>query len=120
MISSVFGASTRTAVFCSMAEDNNRRNGGTGDDRSETSDYSSEDEGTEDYRRGGYHAVRIGDKFNHSRYIVQSKLGWGHFSTVWLAYDTQLSVSFVFVTISLRFFVYRIVILSLLHFFFYR
>lgn len=74
-----------------MAEDNNRRNGGTADDRSETSDYSSEDEGTEDYRRGGYHAVRIGDKFKHSRYIVQSKLGWGHFSTVWLAWDTQKS-----------------------------
>ncbi|KAJ9540510.1 hypothetical protein OSB04_027016 [Centaurea solstitialis] len=79
-----------------MAEDNNssRRNGGgTGedDDRSETSDYTSEDEGTEDYRRGGYHAVRIGDKFKHSRYVVQSKLGWGHFSTVWLAWDTQKS-----------------------------
>ncbi|KAJ0657247.1 putative protein kinase CMGC-SRPK family [Helianthus annuus] len=71
-----------------MAEDNNRRNG---DDRSETSDYTSEDEGTEDYRRGGYHAVRIGDKFKHSRYVVQSKLGWGHFSTVWLAWDTQKS-----------------------------
>ncbi|KAK9061582.1 hypothetical protein SSX86_018764 [Deinandra increscens subsp. villosa] len=75
-----------------MAEDNNRRNGGTaGDDRSETSDYTSEDEGTEDYRRGGYHAVRIGDKFKHSRYVVQSKLGWGHFSTVWLAWDTHKS-----------------------------
>ncbi|KAI3520572.1 hypothetical protein L1887_10021 [Cichorium endivia] len=74
-----------------MAEDNTRRNGGTGDDRSETSDYTSEDEGTEDYRRGGYHAVRIGDKFKHSRYVVQSKLGWGHFSTVWLAWDTQKS-----------------------------
>ncbi|KAJ0771728.1 putative protein kinase CMGC-SRPK family [Helianthus annuus] len=71
-----------------MAEDNNRRNG---DDRSETSDYTSEDEGTEDYRRGGYHAVRVGDKFKHSRYVVQSKLGWGHFSTVWLAWDTQKS-----------------------------
>ncbi|XP_076906747.1 uncharacterized protein LOC143562976 [Bidens hawaiensis] len=81
-----------------MAEDNNRRrnNGVTAgekeeDDRSETSDYSSEDEGTEDYRRGGYHAVRVGDKFKHSRYVVQSKLGWGHFSTVWLAWDTQKS-----------------------------
>ncbi|XP_076900297.1 uncharacterized protein LOC143554424, partial [Bidens hawaiensis] len=83
-----------------MAEDNNnnsrRRNNGvtTGeeeDDRSETSDYTSEDEGTEDYRRGGYHAVRVGDKFKHSRYVVQSKLGWGHFSTVWLAWDTHKS-----------------------------
>nr|GMD25453.1 serine/threonine-protein kinase SRPK [Ipomoea batatas] len=64
------------------------RNGG---DLSETSDYTSEDEGTEDYRRGGYHAVRVGDAFKHGRYVVQSKLGWGHFSTVWLAWDTQKS-----------------------------
>ena len=69
-----------------MAEE---RNG----DRSETSDYySSEDEGTEDYRKGGYHAVEIGDTFKHGRYVVQSKLGWGHFSTVWLAWDTHKSV----------------------------
>ncbi|XP_057480206.1 uncharacterized protein LOC130767390 [Actinidia eriantha] len=60
-------------------------------DRSEASDYTSEDEGTEDYRRGGYHAVRIGDAFKHGRYVVQRKLGWGHFSTVWLAWDTQKS-----------------------------
>lgn len=57
---------------------------------SESGDYTSEDEGTEDYRRGGYHAVRIGDTFKSGRYVVQSKLGWGHFSTVWLAWDTQL------------------------------
>ncbi|XP_042043213.1 SRSF protein kinase 1-like isoform X1 [Salvia splendens] len=73
-----------------MAEEAAReRNSG---DRSETSDYTSEDEGTEDYRRGGYHAVRIGDTFKHGRYVVQSKLGWGHFSTVWLAWDIQKSI----------------------------
>ncbi|KAJ8650996.1 hypothetical protein MRB53_004019 [Persea americana] len=59
------------------------------EDRTESSDYTSEDEGTEDYRRGGYHAVRIGDSFKGGAYIVQSKLGWGHFSTVWLAWDTR-------------------------------
>ncbi|KZV20566.1 SRSF protein kinase 2-like [Dorcoceras hygrometricum] len=59
-----------------------------GEYHSETSEYSSEDEGTEDYKRGGYHAVRIGDAFKNGRYVVQSKLGWGHFSTVWLAWDT--------------------------------
>ncbi|GAV63806.1 Pkinase domain-containing protein [Cephalotus follicularis] len=58
---------------------------------SESGDYTSEDEGTEDYRRGGYHAVRVGDSFKNARYVVQSKLGWGHFSTVWLAWDTQHS-----------------------------
>ncbi|PRQ43741.1 putative protein kinase CMGC-SRPK family [Rosa chinensis] len=61
------------------------------DDRSQSSDFTSEDEGTEDYRRGGYHAVRIGDTFKLGRYVVQTKLGWGHFSTVWLAWDTQTS-----------------------------
>ncbi|OMP06513.1 hypothetical protein CCACVL1_01537 [Corchorus capsularis] len=58
---------------------------------SESGDYTTEDEGTEDYRRGGYHAVRIGDTFKNGRYVVQRKLGWGHFSTVWLAWDTHLS-----------------------------
>ncbi|XP_028789989.1 serine/threonine-protein kinase SRPK [Neltuma alba] len=61
------------------------------EDRTESSDFTSEDEGTEDYRRGGYHAVRVGDAFKNGRYVVQSKLGWGHFSTVWLAWDIQLS-----------------------------
>ncbi|CAA0386040.1 unnamed protein product [Arabidopsis thaliana] len=58
---------------------------------SDGGEYTSEDEGTEDYRRGGYHAVRIGDSFKTGRYVVQSKLGWGHFSTVWLSWDTQSS-----------------------------
>ncbi|XP_027935896.1 SRSF protein kinase 1-like isoform X1 [Vigna unguiculata] len=57
----------------------------------DSSDFTSEDEGTEDYRRGGYHAIRIGDTFNAGRYVVQSKLGWGHFSTVWLAWDVKHS-----------------------------
>lgn len=60
-------------------------------ERSESSDCTSEDEGTEDYRKGGYHAVKIGDTFRNGRYVVQCKLGWGHFSTVWLAWDTQKS-----------------------------
>lgn len=62
------------------------------DEEGESSDYTSEDEGTEDYRRGGYHAVRVGDSFKQGAYVVQSKLGWGHFSTVWLAWDTAHSV----------------------------
>lgn len=48
---------------------------------------SSESEDEEDYRIGGYHPVRIGDTFNDGRYRVLQKLGWGHFSTVWLCYD---------------------------------
>ncbi len=37
---------------------------------------------------GGYHPVRIGEKFKNGRYVVLRKLGWGHFSTVWLVHDT--------------------------------
>lgn len=31
--------------------------------------------------------MKIGEKFNNDRYTVLRKLGWGHFSTVWLVYD---------------------------------
>ncbi|KAM4583092.1 SRSF protein kinase 1b isoform 2-T2 [Fundulus diaphanus] len=47
-----------------------------------------EQEDPNDYCRGGYHHVKIGDLFN-ARYHVIRKLGWGHFSTVWLAWDIQ-------------------------------
>ncbi|XP_074296479.1 uncharacterized protein LOC141626700 [Silene latifolia] len=56
-----------------------------------SSSGSEEEEEFESYRKGGYHAVRVGDCFNGGRYIAQRKLGWGQFSTVWLAYDTQTS-----------------------------
>ncbi|KAK4780505.1 hypothetical protein SAY87_016611 [Trapa incisa] len=72
-----------------MAEEEEKKNGR--EVRSEESDYTSEDEGTEGYTRGGYHAVRIGDTFKDGCYVVQGKLGWGHFSTVWLAWDTLKS-----------------------------
>lgn len=45
-----------------------------------------EQEDSRDYCRGGYCPVSIGDVFN-SRYYVIRKLGWGHFSTVWLCWD---------------------------------
>lgn len=53
--------------------------------------YSSEEEEQEDssdYCKGGYHPVKIGDLFLN-RYHVTRKLGWGHFSTVWLCWDLQ-------------------------------
>lgn len=51
--------------------------------------YSSDEEEQEDssdYCKGGYHPVKIGDVFQN-RYRVTRKLGWGHFSTVWLCWD---------------------------------
>lgn len=41
------------------------------------------------YRPGGYHPVSLGDTFKDDRYKINHKLGWGGFSTVWLAKDTM-------------------------------
>ncbi|KAK2858519.1 hypothetical protein FQN49_004652 [Arthroderma sp. PD_2] len=46
-------------------------------------------ESLEKYRPGGYHPVMIGDIL-HDRYHVVDKLGFGGYSTIWLARDTQL------------------------------
>uniref|UniRef100_A0A5K3FM50 non-specific serine/threonine protein kinase n=1 Tax=Mesocestoides corti TaxID=53468 RepID=A0A5K3FM50_MESCO len=45
-----------------------------------------EQEDPQDYTKGGYHPVKIGQMYN-GRYHVVRKLGWGHFSTVWLCWD---------------------------------
>jgi serine/threonine-protein kinase SRPK3 len=36
----------------------------------------------------GYHPVHLGEKLD-SKYIVLKKLGWGHFSTVWLSFNIE-------------------------------
>lgn len=57
------------------------------DDEAYTSE-EEEQEDSKDYCKGGYHPVKIGDLFLN-RYHVTRKLGWGHFSTVWLCWDLQ-------------------------------
>lgn len=49
---------------------------------------SSEDEGMADYKVGGYHCMHIGEVMIN-RFVIVQKLGWGHFSTVWLAKDLE-------------------------------
>lgn len=41
------------------------------------------------YCTGGYHPVRIGDVFNNGKYKIVRKLGYGIYSTVWLARDLR-------------------------------
>lgn len=48
-----------------------------------------EEEELADYRVGGYHPVKLGDVIRENRYQIKRKLGWGHFSTVWMALDNQ-------------------------------
>ena len=49
---------------------------------------SSEDEGMPDYKIGGYPCMHVGEVMVN-RYVIIQKLGWGHFSTVWLAKDIK-------------------------------
>ncbi|CCD27294.1 serine/threonine protein kinase SKY1 NDAI_0K01030 [Naumovozyma dairenensis CBS 421] len=62
------------------------------DDDDVFSDESSCDEKNEeslkDYKPGGYHPAFKGEGYKENRYILVRKLGWGHFSTVWLALDS--------------------------------
>lgn len=51
------------------------------------SNYTLSEENLARYCPGGYHPVRIGDRFSNGKYEVISKLGYGLYSTVWLARD---------------------------------
>lgn len=48
-------------------------------------------EDLETYSDGGYHPVQLGDLFCDGRYRVVHKLGFGSYSTVWLALDSSLN-----------------------------
>ena len=52
------------------------------------SDVKDIEEGLGAYHPGGFHPVRLGDVY-HNRYKVLSKLGYGRYSTVWLALDQR-------------------------------
>lgn len=47
---------------------------------------TEEQEAPSDYTKGGYYPVRISEILI-GRYYMIRKLGWGHFSTVWLSWD---------------------------------
>lgn len=55
----------------------------------DAAENTADEEDSEDYCKGGYHPVTVGEKFNNGRYTVVRKLGWGHFSTVWLSRDNN-------------------------------
>lgn len=48
-----------------------------------------ETEYLEQYCAGGYHPVKLGDEFSNHQYRIVHKLGFGSYSTVWLAKDAQ-------------------------------
>jgi non-specific serine/threonine protein kinase len=52
-------------------------------------------EWVEDYRPGKFHPVDLGDRFKNGRYRILRKLGYGAYSTVWLARDEQYDLAFI-------------------------
>jgi len=38
---------------------------------------------------GGFYPVRLGETFEDGRFVITRKLGWGGFSSVWLARDRK-------------------------------
>ncbi|KAK0218261.1 kinase-like domain-containing protein [Armillaria fumosa] len=44
------------------------------------------------YIPGGYHPTHVGDNYAGKRYTITGKLGWGEYSTVWLARDNEASI----------------------------
>ncbi|KAJ3352806.1 serine/threonine protein kinase, CMGC group [Entophlyctis luteolus] len=65
------------------------------DNLTEDEHEDEEEEDVAEYTKGGYHPVQVGDVYpaDTRRYTILRKLGWGHFSTVWLAQDSKASGS---------------------------
>lgn len=53
----------------------------------EATENTADEEDSEDYCKGGYHPVHVGEQYKDGKYTIVRKLGWGHFSTVWLSKD---------------------------------
>ncbi|GEQ72326.1 hypothetical protein JCM33374_g6013 [Metschnikowia sp. JCM 33374] len=86
------------------AEGNNNHVGHGNDDKEDDADEDDDDddddddyphvnpeneEDPKDYVPGGYHTCYIGETYRNNKYTLVRKLGWGHFSTVWLARDND-------------------------------
>ena len=61
------------------------------DDEVQDPVYPEQEEDLKDYAPGGYHTCYIGENYKNNKYTLVRKLGWGHFSTVWLARDNDRS-----------------------------
>ena len=85
--SSSSSSSSKNSVSSESSSDQNSKDGNGDDDEDDQSFKPCE------IRKGGYHNVAIGDKYASGRYVIEKKLGFGYFSTVWLASDQTKSDS---------------------------
>merc|ERR1712037_389998 len=61
---------------------------GNDDEEDKLGSDNDEQEASNEYEKNGYCPIEVGDFF-HDRYQIIRKLGWGAFSTVWLAWDNK-------------------------------
>ena len=74
----------------SLSSSSSPRGTSSRDEDDDSDDDDDDDrEGEDEYKKGGYHRVSIGDCFHENRYRIERKLGWGHFSTVWIVSDLK-------------------------------
>lgn len=67
----------------------NRSSSSSSSSADDSESNTAEEEDSEDYIKGGYHPVHVGEQYKDGRYTIVRKLGWGHFSTVWLSKDSE-------------------------------
>jgi len=76
-----------TGASNSSKQNNMNRSESSSSSREDAAETTADEEDSEDYCKGGYHPVTVGEQFKDGKYTVVRKLGWGHFSTVWLSRD---------------------------------
>jgi hypothetical protein len=67
----------------------NRGMASLGKPQAATYNFIEDVEDVSKYRAGGFHPISIGDTMKEGRYRVVHKLGFGGYSTIWLALDTM-------------------------------
>lgn len=76
------------AYSCQDEDGGSNSNSAYGDGAGTFDCNLSESEDANSYVPGGYHPVQVGEIYD-DRYRIEGKLGWGYFSTVWLATDMK-------------------------------
>jgi len=75
-----------TSMYQLRGRNDRSRSRSSDSSNSDSSDSDDNDvEELDDYNVDGYHPAHIGEIID-SKYVILKKLGWGHFSTVWLAF----------------------------------
>lgn len=89
-IDSELADSVRGSEPCTGASSDQNEDDDDDDDDDDFTDVNPEnEEDLKDYVPGGYHTCYIGETYKNNKYTLVRKLGWGHFSTVWLARDND-------------------------------